>query len=167
MTAAQMPVTFCMRVESTPTDAEQALRKLVELHTVRYEVYYQQGKVGDELVETGFQLNLLASHDHGLTSLTPGCPLCISTFNDLRTIATWILPKERRPSEYTIEPFDSALRMDSVHKMRPEVQLAIKIEHRGKKDQPLDDCEWRCLGDMEAALERLGVRKSRAPTRSM
>lgn len=151
--------------ESTSGDTEQHLRELVEKHTVRYEVYFEQDKIGDELIQIGFELDLLASHDHGITRFTPGCALCKSTFHDLREIATRIMPKERRDSEYTIELFDSALHMSAAHKMRPEVQLAIKIEHRDKKGRPLDDCERRCLSEMEAALQYLGVQKSRGPGR--
>ena len=150
---------------STLSETEQHLRELVEKHTVRYEVNLVQEKMGDHIVDAGFEIDLLASHDHGSTRYTPGCGLCVSTFHDLREIATWILPKERRDSEYIIDPFDSGLHMSPKHRLLPEVQLALKIEHRANKGRPLDDCEWRCLGDMEAALRRLGIPKTRGPGR--
>ena len=146
-------------------DCERHLRELVEKHTIRYEVYFEQDMLDGKLAHIGFEIDLLASHDHGVTSLTPGCHLCASTFDDLCEIATWIMPKDQRDSEYTIEAFDRGLHMDPAHRLRPEVRLAIKIEHKGNKARPLDDCEWRCLTDMEAGLRNLGVQKSRGPGR--
>src|SRR5947209_1820459 len=137
---------------STLSETEQHLRELVEKHTVRYEVIFEQDKIGDEIAQTGFEIYLLASHDHGVTRFTPGCSLCRSTFDDLREIASWIMPKERRDSEYIIEPFDSGLHFVPARRAQPEVLLALQIEHRRTNGRPLDDCEWRCLGDMETAL---------------
>jgi hypothetical protein len=148
------------------TDHEHHLRDLLEKHTIRYEVYFEQGILDDaRIASIGFEIDLLASHDHGVTSFTPGCHLCVSTFDDLCEIARWIMPKGQRDSEYTIEPFDRGLHMDPAHRLRPEVRLAIKIEHKRKKKRPLDDCEWPCLSDMEAGLRNLGVQKSRGPGR--
>lgn len=152
--------------ESISRDTAQQLRELVEKHTIRYEVYFDLDNVGGHIVQTGFELDLLASHDHGLTRFTPGCDLCKSTFHDLHEIAMWIMPRDQRDSEYVVEPFDRGLYMDAKHKLRPEVRLAIKIEHRGQKGRPLDACEWRCLGDMEDSLQELGVVKSRGPGRA-
>jgi hypothetical protein len=150
---------------STLSDIEQHLRELVEKHTVRYEVNLLQDLMGDRVVDAGFEIDLLASHDHGSTRFTPGCSLCVSTFQDLREIATWILPKERRDSEYIIDGFDNGLHMTPRHRMHPEVLLALRIEHRVNKRQPIDNCERRCLDEMEAALRKLGVPKSRGPGR--
>ena len=147
------------------SETEEHLRELVEKHTVRYEVNLVQDKMEDRIVDAGFEIDLLASHDHGSTRYTPGCSLCVSTFHDLREIADWIMPKEVRDSEYSIEEFDRGLHFVPARRTEPEVLLALRIEHRRNKGRPLDDCEWRCLGDMEAALRRLGVRKSRGPGR--
>lgn len=134
-------------------------------HTVRYEVCFQRDIVDGDLAETGFETNLLSSHGHGETRFRCGCSICKPMFDNLREIATWIMPKDRRPSEYVIAPFDQTLHMDAAHKLRPEVRVTVKIEHRGNKRAPLDDCEWRCLSDMEASLKRLAVSKPRGPGR--
>jgi hypothetical protein len=42
-----------MTLKTTSGEIEQSLRRLVALHTVRYEVYFEQGKVGDELCRNG------------------------------------------------------------------------------------------------------------------
>ena len=40
---------------------------------------------------------------------------------------------------------------------RPDVRLTIQILHRDHWDQPIDECEERCLKDMEQALRELGA----------
>jgi hypothetical protein len=153
------------KLPTTLGQTEEHLRGLVEKHTVRYEVNLAQDLMGEHAIDASFEIDLFASHDHGSTRYTPGCDLCVSTFHDLRQIADWIMPKELRDSEYIIEPFDSGLRMSPRHKLEPEVLLALRIEHRRTKGRPIDDCEWRCLDEMEAALRRLGIPKSRGPGR--
>lgn len=146
----------------TRTEAEQ-LREIVALHDIRYEVRPHEDVVRledqAERVKNGFDLELHGTHDHGHTSLTPGCEHCAGTYTDLRRIAEWILPKEERPSIYDIEAFDHSLHSARSPKPRFEVELRIRIHHRHGWDQPIDECEKKCLGEMEAKLREIGVRR--------
>ncbi len=137
-------------------DLIEQLKAAVAKHTVRYEVWPHYELRGDDRVIVGFDLELRGTHSHGTSRLSPGCPFCTETFADLRRIAEWILPKEERPSEYDLPPFDQSLR--SSGKGVFEVVLQIKIEHRHDFLGPVDDCERRCLTEMEHSLAELGVR---------
>ena len=138
------------------------LRQIIALHDVRYEVRAHEDVVGvgdrAERVKTGFDLELYGTHDHGHSSLTPGCERCTATYRDLRQVAEWILPKEKRPSVYDIEPFDHSLHSARSTK-RFEVELKIRIHHRHGWEEPIDECETRCLAEMEARLREIGVRR--------
>ena len=136
-------------------DALGPLKVIVEKHTVRYEVWPHCEMNDGKQVTVGFDLELRGTHDHGNTSLSPGCPVCTATFSDLLQIAGWILPKEKRPSEYDLPPFDQSLTQSG--KGPYEVVLRIRIEHRHDFFGPIDDCERRCLKEMEGRLAELGV----------
>jgi hypothetical protein len=134
------------------------LKDMVEMHQVCYEVWPELLMVKGQQVKVGFNLELAGTHEHGTSTLSPGCPRCIRTFEDLRQIAEWIMPKEERPSCYEIEPYDRALHESAQRKFVPEVVLSMKILHRHGFDQPVDECEERCLKEMRNKLAELGVR---------
>ena len=140
-------------------DIPKELMEIAQKHTVDYEVWPHQKMVDGRQVIVGFDLELHGTHDHGKTRLSPGCPVCVDTFQDLRRIGEWILPKEIRASQYEIPAFDSSLHASPNETF--EVVLTIKIEHRHDFDQPVDDCEERCLKEMQAKLAELGVRHHR------
>lgn len=139
--------------------AVERLRSLVEKHSVHFEARPEEQLVDGKIVKIGFELQLYATHDHGETRLTPGCERCVQTFADLREIAEWIMPREQRPSQYEIEPFDSALHLSPARKLRGEVVLTMKIVHRHGFFQPIDECEQRCLAEMKKKLAELGARQ--------
>jgi hypothetical protein len=91
----------------------------------------------------------------------------VNTFADLRRIAEWIIPKEPHDSKYEIMPFDAALHETPARKLVPEVALSIMIEHRHNFYESINECETRCLREMEQKLKQLGVRRGRyvAPSR--
>lgn len=134
------------------------LKDMVEMHQVCYEVFPERLIVNDQVVKVGFDLELVGTHEHGTSTLSPGCPRCVRTFEDLRQIAEWIMPKEERASRYEIEPYDHALHQSANRKFVPEVVLSMTILHRHGFDQPVDDCEERCLKEMRGKLAELGVR---------
>ncbi len=137
----------------------ERLKSLVEEHSVHFEARPEEHLVDGKIVKTGFELQLYGTHYHGGTRLTPGCERCVQTFADLREIAEWIMPREQRPSQYEIEPFDSALHLSPTRKMRGEVVLTMKIVHRHGFFQPIDECEQRCLAEMKKKLAELGARQ--------
>ena len=68
-------------------------------------------------------------------------------------------PKEERPSQYEIPPFDGALHASP--KGPFEVVLPIRIEHRHNFFDQVDSCEERCLKEMETRLAELGAHGGR------
>jgi len=135
------------------------LRNLVEKHSVCYEVRSEEQVVDGKIMKVGFELQLYGTHDHGETRLTPGCERCVQTFEDLREIAEWIMPREERASRYEIEPYDSAPHLSPARKLRGEVVLTMRIVHRHAFFQPIDECEQLCLAEMKAKLIELGARQ--------
>ncbi len=146
----------------TPDDLEE-LRDIVGRHDVVYEVRRHEDVVKfreqSKIVKDGFDLTLCGTHDHGHSRATPGCEICADTYRDLEQIARWITPAEERPSLCRIQPFDAALYSVRTPNRRLEVELNIQIQHRRGWDEPIDECEKRCLTEMEQKLKTLGVRR--------
>lgn len=76
-----------------------------------------------------------------------------------RTSARSVLPTETRPSWSDIQGFDMALHGAGGRERRLEAELTIQIRHRSGWAEPIDDCERRCLQEMEDKLKTLGVRR--------
>jgi hypothetical protein len=143
-----------------PADITRELKDIIVKHTVRYQVWPHYELRDGTRVMIGFDLELYGTHDHGTTGLSPGCHLCQETFADLERIAKFILPKDERPSQYDIPPFDPSLHRSA--KGTFEVVLPIRIEHRQNFSDPIDSCEKRCLKEMQDSLAELGVHGGRA-----
>lgn len=58
----------------------------------------------------GYELVLSGIHALGAHPPLPGCDSCRAVYEDLKTIAEWILPTEHRSSFYEIEPYRPAMR---------------------------------------------------------
>ncbi|HLG16186.1 MAG TPA: hypothetical protein VJH03_17010 [Blastocatellia bacterium] len=147
-----------MSQESSCASLER-LRGLARIHEVCYETWPEFLMVRGQRVKVGFLLELNGVHGPGADHIRPGCEHCRRTFEDLRDIAEWIMPEEERASYYDVEPFDNALRETPKRKFRLEVVLGVRILHRHGFDQPVDECEERCLKEMRQKLAELGVRE--------
>ena len=138
----------------------ESLRDSAKRHDAVYEVQTHQEvvKVRAEtrIVRNGFEIRICGTHDHGHSTMTPGCDQCVTTYRDLKAIAQWVMPTEQRDSVYEIKPFDQALHIAS---RRLEVELALRINHRHGWEEPIDDCEKRCLVEIEHNLKSLGLRR--------
>lgn len=132
-----------------------APRGLVAQHTIRYEIWQHRDIADGKQIVNGFDLELHGTHDHGRSSLSPGCEHCWITYEELRRIAESILPAEQRLSDYEIPPFDNSLHWGRARE--GEVVLTIHIKHRHEYFTPIDDCEQRCLGEMVDKLRELGI----------
>jgi hypothetical protein len=156
-----------MMARENSNETVERLKDIVEMHQVCYEVWPELLIVKGQQLKVGFDLELVGTHEHGTSTFSPGCPRCLRTFEDLRQIAEWIMPKEERPSRYEIEPYDRALHESAQRKFVPEVVLRMTILHRHGFDQPVDECEERCLKEMRGKLSELGVRAGEwRPTKS-
>jgi hypothetical protein len=144
--------------ESTPS----RLLEIAEKHQVCYEVWPERSVAQGRKIQIGFELQLCGTNSHvageGDHEPIPGCEYCQSTYEDLRQIAEWILPRDERPSRYEIGAFDRALHVAPHGRhSRSEVVLTIHIMHRADFNREVDDCENRCLKEMRGRLNQLGI----------
>lgn len=158
------------RVPSTPSAEPAAsppqpdvarLRDLARRHKIYWVTAptHLRNRQG-EVVKVGFELYLMGTHDHPEHPPTAGCRECVKVYRHIRALARSILPTDRRDSYYWISHFDSALSYPQFGG-RADVVVRIKILHRKGFDQPIDDCQKRCLREMERNLEKLGAQKGR------
>lgn len=140
----------------------EELRQLVEQHQVCWEVWPLHHVGPDTGMRTvGYQLELLGTHYHPAHTPDPGCDECQKVYEALRQIAEWIMPREERDSVYRVQIFDHAMRFSPRRGFREDVELIIMIQHRRGLTNPVDECEIRCLQEMEERLRSLGARKHR------
>jgi hypothetical protein len=143
---------------------ESELRQLVQRYRVCWDVLNEYVVRLDHLREqVGFSLELTGTHPEGIEHVEPGCGHCRDVYNGLEQIASWITPKEVRPSFYDIEPFESIIRYEAAHQNRPDVVLKIKILHRAGFG-PVDVCEVQCLNEMKEKLKEIGARNGPWPS---
>jgi hypothetical protein len=136
------------------------LRELVRKHKVCWEVWpeYHIDRKGKK-IQIGFELDLIGTHFQPGHTPEPGCAECVKVYDDLKRIALWIMPKEERDSRYEIGVFDASIHNASQRKSRADIVVPIRILHREGFDRPTDDCEVRCLSEMEEKLKELGAQK--------
>lgn len=157
-----MPVLEQRKETGLPlTETPAVLRELVQRHWVCWEVWPECALVAGQKRQIGFALELSGTHEPGVEHPTPGCRHCRKVFAALQTIAVYILPREERPSWYEIEPFQSSLHYSPGRRNRPDVSLTIRIMHRNHFEQPVDECELRCLAEMKQRLRDLGASEGR------
>ena len=146
-------------VQNVGATALPELRDLVRQYRVCWETFKEEAVVNNKIREIGFELDLLGTHEPGTNHVSPGCEYCKPVQSALRQIAEWILPRENRSSTYEVNIDAESLNYAPLRKNRPDVRLTIRILHRSDFDRPIDECEVRCLKDMEKALSELGARK--------
>lgn len=135
------------------------IKDLVRRFRVCWEVEPESTYVNHQLRKVGFSLQLFGTHPPGTEHVSPGCEHCIVVQTALKRIIHSILPKDERLSRYEVTIDSRSLSYSHERGDRPDVGAKIQILHRGAWDQPVDDCEERCLKDMEQALGELGACK--------
>ncbi|MBK9214692.1 MAG: hypothetical protein IPM59_03710 [Chloracidobacterium sp.] len=152
---------------SSAPQTEEAIKDIVEKHRVCYEWSNDHEMVNSVRIPTGYSLRLYGSndeHDAGIDSGThpiPGCAACRKTYFDLLSVAKWIMPKEKRETQYKIEPFDNAFHFAPKRNWREEIVVAIQLLHRDDVSRPQDECEILCLKEMCSKLQKIGVLEGR------
>ena len=142
---------------TTSGEGLSSLTDLVQRYQVCWEVWPEYLVADGKERKVGFELELTGTPEVGTHQISPGCPACRQVYAALHAIADWILPKEERPSMYEMGQFEQALRYSFARAMRPDVMLTVKILHRHGFDQPVDQCEIRCLQEMKQRLAKLGA----------
>jgi hypothetical protein len=133
------------------------LRTLVARREVCWDVFMERIVESGKTRTIGYELMLSGIHAPASRPPFPGCELCKSVVEDLRRIALWILPEDDRASVHALEPYQPVIRRPRRRHHREEVTLSIKILHRHRYQDPLDECERRCLRDMERRLKVVGA----------
>lgn len=136
-----------------------SLKQLVRRFQVCWETLPDYYYVKGQKRQIGFVLVLAGTHEAGVERPEPGCEHCRNVRRALRAIASWVIPKEHRDSDYDITPYDQAIHYDPSRKFRPEVTLQIWIRHRSGFDRDVDACQIRCLEEMTRGLKELGARE--------
>jgi hypothetical protein len=151
----------------TTLDSEILVRESIEKHRVCYERWNEFEMVSGIRTHTGYGLRLCGINRHdgdasGGRHPVPGCAICRNTYEDLRRVAEWILPKDVRKSRYKIEPFDYAFHIaPKARNYREEIVVTIQILHRFDPNLPADECESLCLKEMCGKLKEFGVLEGR------
>lgn len=144
------------------TDEVESLARLAARRRACYEVWPEFRMVHGERRKTGVAVRLCGEPDP-LEHVTPGCRHCRSAYEDLKALAAWALPREARDSRYEIEPFDRGWHLPAGRDFRHEVVVEIRVLHTHDFDDPVNDCQARCLAEITGRLERLGVRRGVLP----
>lgn len=144
------------------------LGDIVRKHAACYEVWPEWSLDGGRRVKVGFELQLCGTNArcaaHETFHHVPGCHSCRQTYEDLKEVAEWMLPNERRASRYEIQTFDRALHIAPRGRgARSEVVLTVKILHRHGFNDPVDACEELCLREMRRKLADLGMKEGSLP----
>ena len=145
-------------------DESNKIRELISLHKICWEVWpeYHVDRDGKK-VQIGFELDLIGTHYHPEHTPEPGCAECVKVYDDLKRVAQWIIPEEKRDCRYQLEGFDASIHYASQRKNRKDVVVIIKILHREAFDRPMDAIQGECLNDMEEKLRELGANKRSWP----
>jgi len=114
-------------------------------------------RVKRELRKIGFSLELCGTPEPEAENVSPGCNHCRIVQSALKEIADSILPREDGRCVYEVQMEPQSLISSRVRANRPDVRVTVQILHRDNWDQPIDECEERCLKDMERALRELGA----------
>jgi hypothetical protein len=133
------------------------IRALVERFRVCWEVYPLQILAKEGIRKIGFDLQLLGTPECGTEHISPGCEHCRRVEIALQEIADWIMRRESPSCTHIVSPDGAALSYAPVRANRPDVVVRIFIAHRHQWDQPADECEERCLKEIEQALIELGA----------
>lgn len=135
------------------------LRTLVRKFRVCWEVYPLQILAKEGIRKIGFDLELFGTPECGTDHIFPGCEPCRRVEAALQKIADWVMLRESTSCTHIVSPDGASLSYAPVRASRPDVVVRIFIAHRHQWDLPTDECEKRCLEQIEQALTGLGACK--------
>jgi len=141
-----------------PTETE--LRSMIDRYRICYEVWPDWAIVDDKKVQVGFELDLCAGCGKAPPPSSPDESPELETFEQLQDFVSAVLPSATTGTDFEILPWDSSVHQSPRRGFRPEVVLGVQIVHKHGAEGPVDDCEQRCLHDVEQRLKQLGIRRS-------
>ena len=133
------------------------IKSLVQRFRVCWEVYPLQILAKEGIRKIGFDLQLFGTPECGTEHIMPGCQHCQRAETALQEIADWIMQRESPSCTHIVSPDGASLSYAPVRANRPDVVVRVFIGHRHQWDQAADECDERCLKDIEQALTELGV----------
>ena len=142
------------------------LTGLVQHFQVCWEVWPEWAFVRHDRRQVGFTIELSGTHEAGVEHPAPGCSHCQRVYDALHEIAAHVLPREVRSSIYDVASYDHAIHYSPIRGDRPDICLTIGIFHRGNLDDPVGQCQERCLTDMKQRLRDLGARERQWKSRT-
>jgi hypothetical protein len=137
------------------------IKALVQRFRVCWDVYPAEILVKNTVRKIGFDLELYGAPECGTEHVDPGCQHCLRVESALREIADWILPRVNPTCRFDVESEGDSLSYTPARANRPDVLVHINIFHRLEWDLPIDECEERCLKNLEQVLAELGACKGR------
>ena len=145
-------------IKTSMGDESSKIRELIRLHKICWEIWpeYHVDRDGKK-VQIGFELDLIGTHYHPEHTPEPGCAECVKVYDDLKRVAQWIIPEEKRDCPYQIEGFDSSIHYASQRKNRKDIALTIKILHGEAFDRPMDASQIECLNEMKEKVKEVGA----------
>lgn len=139
----------------------ERVRAILRRHRVCYDFWLQGSASGGVTTHSGYMLRLCGVNDPehlGGECHVPSCQYCYRTYDDLRKVAEWLIPQNDQGAHCVIEPFDWTWHIAQRQgQSRKEIGVTINALHKHNVDAPADACQWRCLNDMLAKLDHLGV----------
>ncbi|MBI4952230.1 MAG: hypothetical protein HY908_09360 [Myxococcales bacterium] len=131
---------------------------LVRRHRVRFAVYpaWALGP-GLHLRKVGFAIELTGEHFDPQHHPEPGCDECARVYAVLERIATFVAPRQHRPTTYLVDPRRPVLSYAPKRHGASEVTLTLRVVHREHYGEPVDACELRCLAEITRRLAELGA----------
>lgn len=147
------------------TGKGQELEEIVNNHGVTWDFWpeYHMDRDGKR-IQIGFEFGLMGTHQHPDWIVEPGCPECITIYEDLQRIAEWVAPKERRKGLYEIVIADASPYYSFHRRFRPEVLLVIRLIKREGFESSVDPSEAKCLMEMKRRAKELGIPRYVGPS---
>ena len=140
-------------------DALQELRGLAKRRHVHFDIRPDVTYRDHRPIAVGFEVRVWGVHDKGAHAM-PGCAQCRPILEELEQVVRWALPPEEPLTKLEVIPCDRSLYDSKVLPGADEVYVAIRVEHRGENELPVDACEERCLRAIRLRLRELGIAES-------
>lgn len=151
-------------LQSGPAGApltSEGVRAILQRHRVCYDFWLQGSARGGVTTYSGYLLRLCGVNDaqhFGGECHVPSCQYCHRTYDDLRKVADWLIPQNRQGDHCEIQRLDGTWHIAQRQgQARKEIGVTINVLHRHDVKAPTDICQWRCLNDMLAKLDHLGL----------
>lgn len=137
-------------------DSLQELRALAKRRHVHFDVRPDVTYRDHRPMAVGFEVRVWGVHDKGAHAM-PGCAQCRPILEELEQIVRWALPPKESETRIEVVPCDRSLYDSKVLPGADEVFVAVRVEHRGAMELPVDACEERCLKRIRQRLRELGI----------